>query len=299
MTGDASDDARLETDPDPTEDVYPDCSVVDAHVHVMETGLFESIADWFDRNTEWTVPALDTATVVERISRRTDGVVCFPYAHRPGIADGMNEAVAHWQRKLDVAVGLGTVHTGDDDPDVIVKRAFDRGLCGIKLHCPVQGFPPDDAKLDPVYERLVERDAPLVIHASSHPFYRGSTDLGPERVRNVLERFPGLRICIPHLGLFETSGFLDLADEYAIHFDTAVTLGPTENGVIDLREDELPLNRLREYDDRIMFGSDYPIRPLPYEEALRGVADAFPDAVEDVFFGNACDFYGIAQERVA
>lgn len=298
MTSTSSTDSNLKVDPDPPTEVYSDCPVVDAHVHVMKSNLFKSIANWFDRNTDWAIPTLDTATVVERISRRADGVVCFPYAHRPGVADDMNEAVAHWQRQFDAAVGLGTVHAGDDDPGAIVEAAFDRGLNGIKLHCPVQGFPPDDTQLDSVYEHLVRRDAPLVVHASSHPFYRESTNLGPERIRNVLERFPNLRICIPHLGLFETSDFLDLADEYAMYFDTAVTLGPAENEVIGLREDELPLERLREYDDRIMFGSDYPIRPLPYEEALRGVAEAFPNAVEDVFSANACDFYGLERDAI-
>lgn len=293
MTNSPSGTSTLDTDPDPPEDVYPDCPVVDAHVHVLDTDLLESVAGWFDRNSSWNVPALDMETVVERVTRRTDGLVCFPYAHRPGVADAMNETVARVQHRRDSVVALGTVHAADDDPKAVVERAFDRGLEGIKLHCPVQGFPPDDDRLDQVYERLVGQDNPLVIHASSHPLYRGSDDLGPNRIRTVLERFPGLRVCIPHLGLFETPGFLDLADEYAVYFDTAVTLGERENEAIGLRDGELQRERLREYDDRIMFGSDYPIRPLPYEEALRGVAETFPNAVEKVFNGNARDFYGL------
>lgn len=296
MTDRISDNQKSNLDPDPPKTAYPRCPVVDAHVHVFQTELLESISAWFERNTTWELPQLDSATVVERIERRTDGFVFFPYAHRPGVAREMNEFVARYQEQLDSAVALGTVHAGDDSPKKIVTAAFEQGLHGMKIHCPVQGFAPDDERLDPVYEQLVSHDAPLIIHASSHPFYREHTDLGPECIQNVLERFPELRICIPHLGLFETAAFLDLADEYTVYFDTAVTLGDRENSVIDLQDNELPVDRLLEYDNRIMFGSDYPIRPLPYEDAFRGIVEQFPTAVSKVFYENACRFYNISIE---
>jgi predicted TIM-barrel fold metal-dependent hydrolase len=206
-----------DSDPDPPTSAYPDCPVVDAHVHVMPDDLFDAVYGWFRAESDWTVPELDAATVVARARERTDGFVFFPYAHRPGVAEGLNETAADWRNRLaaaDVeAAALGTVHAGDDDPRTIVRDAFDRGLEGIKLHCPVQGYAPDDERLSPVYEELVARDAPLVVHASTYPFDRGNDDVHPRRLRSVLERFPDLRVCVPHLGLFETPAFLDLADE--------------------------------------------------------------------------------------
>lgn len=282
-------------DPAPPESAVPDCPVVDAHVHLLPDRLFEAIYGWFDAETEWAVPTPDAETVAERATRRTDGFVFFPYAHRAGVARSLNEDAAAWQERLDAAVALGTVHAGDDDPGDVVREAFDAGLRGIKLHCPVQGYPPDDSRLDPVYEKLVARDAPLVIHASTHPFDRGDPDYQPERLQSVLERFPALRICLPHLGLFRTDAYLDLADEYALYFDTAVALGGPARELVGIRESDLPRNRLRDHADRVMFGSDYPIRPVPYEAALRGAADAFPDPEDRrrVFAGTAREFYDL------
>jgi hypothetical protein len=280
-------------DPDPAPEAYPDCPVVDAHVHLLERGLLEAVVGWFDRETEWAMPAPAPETLVERLTARTDGFVFFPYAHRPGVAGRMNDFASDWAARLDAAVALGTVHAGDDDPGAVVDAALDAGLGGIKLHCPVQGFPPDDPRLDPVYERLVAADLPLVVHASSHPFYRDSDRLGPARLAAVLDRFPGLRVCVPHFGLFETAGFLDLADEYAVYFDTAVSTGERTHAEIGLRPGELPRDRLRGYTDRIMFGTDYPLRPLPVEVELRGTVDLFPGAVEDVCYRNAVDFFGL------
>lgn len=280
-------------DPDPPRAAYPDCPVVDCHVHVLPPRLLDAIREWFEAETAWTIPPVDTETVVRRITRRTDGLVFFPYAHEPGVAASMNEAASRWQQRLDHAVGLGTVHAADDRPGDIARDVFELGLQGIKLHCPVQGFPPDDERLDPVYESLVARDAPLVVHASTHPFYRGNPDLGPGPLRRVLERFPRLRVCVPHLGLFETADFLDLADEYRVRFDTAVALGDATHERIGLRDGELPAERLQEYADRVMFGTDYPIRPLEYETAISSVREVFTDRYEDVFYRNARQFYGL------
>lgn len=286
-------DEQAEIDPDPDPDAYPDCPVVDAHVHVLETSLLEAVLDWFDRETEWQMPRGSVETVVERISARADGFVFFPYAHRPGVAREMNAATADRQARLDQTVALGTVHAGDDDPGDVVDEAFDLGLQGIKLHCPVQGYAPDDPRLDPVYERLVGADLPLVVHASSHPFYRDDDDLRPERMAAVLERFPSLRVCVPHFGLFDTPEFLALSEEYTVYFDTAVSMGERTHETIGLRDGELPIERLREHADRIMFGSDYPLRPLPYEVELRGTVETFPDATEAVCYRNAVDFFGL------
>jgi predicted TIM-barrel fold metal-dependent hydrolase len=42
-----------------------------------------------------------------------------------------------------------------------------------------------------------------------------------------------------------------------------------------------------------MFGTDYPLRPLPVEVELRGTRDLFPDAAEDVWYRNAVEFFGL------
>ncbi|SEO90525.1 hypothetical protein SAMN04487948_10767 [Halogranum amylolyticum] len=270
----------------------PDCPVIDAHVHVLPTELLSAISEWFTEKTDWTIPTPSPATVVERTAQRTDGFVFFPYAHRPGVAASLNEFAADWQSRADAAVGLGTVHAADDAPAQVVSDLFERGLHGVKIHCPVQGFRADDARLDSVYEALVDRDAPLVIHASTHPFYRGEEDLGAVPLQDVLERYPSLRVCVPHLGLFETEAFLDLADEYELYLDTAVALGDETHDLIGLRDADLSVDRLRSHGDRIMFGTDYPIRPQSYEAAFDGVRETFPDQYPDVLYGNASEFFG-------
>jgi predicted TIM-barrel fold metal-dependent hydrolase len=273
----------------------PDGPVVDAHVHILPDEILQAIQDWFAREVSWTLPDVTSAEIAEGIATHLDGAVIFPYAHRPGVARSMNETVAHWHEQLANTVGLATVHAGDDDPAAIVRDGLDAGLQGIKLHCPVQEFPPDDPRLDPVYELAVSRELPTIIHASSHPFYRENDLVGPDPTARLLERFPDLRLCIPHLGLFDTPAFLDLADEYeSLWFDTAVAVGEPIHDLIGTRDGELPTARLRTYADRIMFGSDYPTVPVSvsYPEMVDAVATFFQDEQAAVFYENAREFYG-------
>jgi predicted TIM-barrel fold metal-dependent hydrolase len=275
--------------------VRPDTPVVDAHVHILPDEILQAIQDWFVREVSWTLPDVTTAEIAMNIDAHLDGAVIFPYAHRPGVAQEMNQTVAHWQDRLAHTVGLATVHAGDDDPAAVIQDGLDSGLHGIKLHCPVQGFSPNDPRLDPVYKLAVSRDLPTIIHASSHPFYRESEIVGPESTAEVLARFPDLRLCIPHLGLFETHAFLDLADEYeTLVFDTAVAVGEPVHDLIGTRDDEFPADRIRTYADRIMFGSDYPTFPVSvdYSDVVDTTARLFQQNQEAIFSENAREFYG-------
>lgn len=282
-------------------DISTDClgsPIVDAHVHILPDEVLQAVQDWFEREVSWSLPDVTTSEVAEFVDAQLAGAVVFPYAHRPGVARSMNKTVARWQEQLENTVGLATVHAGDDKPAAIIREGLDIGLQGIKLHCPVQDFPPDDARLDPVYELAVSRDLPTIIHASSHPFYRESEIVGADPTARLLSRFPNLRLCIPHLGLFETHGFLDLADRYeTLHFDTAVAVGEPVHARIGTEDGEFPVDRIRTYADRIMFGSDYPTVPssIPYTDMIDAVASLFQDNQDALFYDNAREFYGIEE----
>lgn len=269
--------------------------IVDTHVHLLPDPVFKAVREWFQREVSWTLPDITTSDVVEFVDTSLDGAVCFPYAHEPGVARSMNRNVAEITEKLENVIGLATVHAGDDAPGDVIQDGIVTGLQGVKLHCPVQGFPPDDIRLDPVYELAVDQDVPVIIHASSHPFYRGSEIIGPSAIEHVLERFPALRLCVPHLGLFEVNRFLDLAEQYeTLVFDTAVATGDQIHELIGVHNGEFPLERLRKHADRIMFGTDYPTYPrsMTYKELVNATASAFPEHHDKVFHQNAVEFFG-------
>jgi predicted TIM-barrel fold metal-dependent hydrolase len=145
-----------------------------------------------------------------------------------------------------------------------------------------------------VYRRLVELGRVLVIHVGTGPHTNDATGLG--RFARVLEAFPDLRASICHMGAFETRLALQLLDRFPnLRLDTtmAMTRASTRYTGIDpgvVRDADLV-----RYADRILFGSDFPNLPYPYEEERKDLwARDLPLAVyRRIFRENALTFFGV------
>jgi predicted TIM-barrel fold metal-dependent hydrolase len=269
---------------------------VDAHTHLHPPRLFAAIRRWFDEHSHWNLRGpTEPAAVADAL--RAAGVerfVFFSYAHRPGMARELNRWLRDTAAGLPDGIPLGTVHAADADPAAIVEEACgDLGLAGLKLHIQVQGFPADDPRMLPVYERLAARDRVLVVHVGTGPHYGPAT--GVARLTRVLERFPALRVVVCHMGAFETRVALALLDHHPnLYLDTtmALTAASTPFTGIDpgvVRDEDLVRHRAR-----ILFGSDFPNLPYDYEEERRGLwaRDLPLDVYQRIFSANARALFG-------
>ena len=101
----------------------------------------------------------------------------------------------------------------------------------------------------------------MIVHCGSGPVATPFT--GPAPMARVLAEHPALRLVVAHFGLPEYVEFLDLADRYdGVLFDT--TMAFTDFFV----QVELPdgqRKRIAEFEDRILFGSDFPNIPYCYD----------------------------------
>jgi predicted TIM-barrel fold metal-dependent hydrolase len=196
---------------------------------------------------------------------------------------------------LPDGIPLGTVHAADDDPAGIVEEAcVALGFAGIKLHVQVQRFTADDPRMLPVYERLEALDRVLVVHAGTGPHPNEFTGLG--RLVPVLERFGALRTVVCHMGAFETRAALRLLDRFPnLHLDTTMALTPASTPFTGIDPAVVRDADLVRHADRIVFGSDFPNLPYPYEEERRGLwARDLPAAVyQKIFRDNARRLFGL------
>jgi predicted TIM-barrel fold metal-dependent hydrolase len=189
----------------------------------------------------------------------------FSYAHKPGIARGINRWAAETATRLPGSIPLGTLHVDDEDLAGVVREATDLGLVGFKFHHSVQRFHVDDARLFPVYERAEADGLLFMLHIGTMPYRDPFT--GAARFEHVLERFPALRVCVAHLGAFETERFLGLTERFPhLYLDTTMTLSSFATRYVGADPDAVTNEQLLRYQDRIMFGSDFPLIPYDYEE---------------------------------
>lgn len=270
--------------------------VVDAHVHVFERALFEAIWRWFDR---WGWPIrykLGADEVVAFLrARGLRGMVLLHYAHRPGIARRMNAFVAEVARRTPGAVGLATVHPDDEDPRAILDEAIGAGLRGLKLHCHVQCFAPDEPRLAAIYEACVARDVPLVVHAGREPKSPGyrcdpHALCSAARVEEVLRAYPSLRLCVPHLGADEFDAYQRLVTRFDnLWLDTTMVMGGYLPG-------EVPWRLVHARPERILYGTDFPNIPYAWDREVLVLARAglSEEALAGVLAGNAAELFARA-----
>lgn len=269
--------------------------VVDAHVHLFEDALFESLWRWFDR---WAWPVryrLYSAQAIDfLLARGVKQLVGLCYAHKPGIADGMNEAMAQLASSRPALTALGTVFPGEPDARGVVERAFARGLRGLKLHCHVQCFAPDAPELSEIYEACAEHGLPLVMHAGRQPKSPGYRCdpfalCSADRVELVLEAHPRLKLCVPHLGADEFSRYERLLERHDnLWLDTTMTVAGYFPAPLHVRA-------LEARSERVFYGSDFPNIPYAWDRELRRLAalGLGDERLERVLGGAARALYGL------
>jgi predicted TIM-barrel fold metal-dependent hydrolase len=273
--------------------------VVDAHVHLFPDPLFEAIWRWFDRHG-WPIRyKLHTPQVIDfALARGVGHIVALHYAHKPGIARGMNAYMAEIARKHPRVTGLATVFPGEPDAKLILEEAFAGGLGGVKLHCHVQCFSPDAPELSEIYETCILHDKPLVMHAGREPHSEGYKcdphalcQVG--RTEAVLRSYPRLRLVIPHLGADEFAGYGHLLERYDnLWLDTTMVLA----GYFET--DDRAFRLVESRPERIMYGTDFPNIPYAWDRELRHIgarARNWNDGMLGAILGdNARQFYRLA-----
>jgi len=274
---------------------------IDIHTHLHPERLSRAIRKWFAERSDW---KLEYPTEPELVAGflRDHGVerfVYFSYAHKAGIARELNAWLRATAPRVPDGIPLGTVHP--DDPDLMeaVEEALvGYGFKGFKFHINVQRFFPDDPRVLPVYERLLALDRFLLIHVGSAPWPNAFD--GFPRFARVMDMFPRLKVVVAHMGSFETRQFMQLMERCPnLYLDTTMAFAPVRHEYrrIDTRLNRISVTNddLLRWQDRIVFGSDFPNLPYPYEEerAALWLRDLPLAAFRKIFRDNAAALLGL------
>ena len=187
--------------------------VWDAHVHLFPDRLFAALRAWFERHA-WPVRyPLNSPEVIDfLLACGVERLVALHYAHKPGISRDLNRYMAELCRDRPEIVGTATVFPGEPESRAILEEAFGLGLRGVKLHCHVQCFAPDEEEVEEVYRACADHRVPLVMHAGREPkspAYACDPHLlcSADRLEAVLRSYPDLTLVVPHLGADEFDAY--------------------------------------------------------------------------------------------
>jgi uncharacterized protein len=271
--------------------------LVDVHTHLMPERLFQAVRRYF-RAHLWH-PRYDGSTE-ELVQTLLDmGVARFvfmAYAHRADMSRSLNHWIANVESTFAPhGIGFGTFHPDDDEfLAELADEAFGKlGLRGAKLHPQVGRFGVDDPRLDPLYARAVEHGAVLLIHAGRVP--EPNEHVGARAFQRMMRRFPRLKVIVAHAGADEFDAFFDLCGLYeGVFLDTAMVFNRFLGG-------PPPIQRVLEFQDRVLYGSDFPNIPYEVESGVQALLDLHLGRTleEKLLCTNAARLLGLDPSKLA
>lgn len=284
---------------DKEDDLTPDSlpKVIDSHVHIFPEKIFSSVWSWFDQHA-WKIRyQMDTPRLLQYLLERgVSHVVALQYAHKPGIAEFLNSYMVTTCHEFKGRVtGMATVFPGEENAEQILIQAFSQGLKGVKLHAHVQCFDMNSTAMDIIYHTCEKLDKPIVMHVGKEPKSEAyACDpyeiCNAKKLEAVLENYPKLKICVPHLGFDELIEYKELIEKYdTLYLDTAMVL--TDYFPMDNR---IGLEHYRT--ERIMYGSDFPNIPYAWDRELKCLdrSSLSFENLESILYKNAEIFFNIS-----
>ena len=238
--------------------------LVDAHVHLLPERLAAKIRRFFEarRSPPLIYPYEPQAARAALVAAGVGRCWSLPYAHKGGVAAGLNHWMAEtWGRDPFVVPGA-TVHPDDDVGAVVREAAGVLGLRVFKIHCSVGAFAPDDPRLDPLWALASARACPVVVHGGSAPEGTTSED-EVAAIGRAAARFPDARIIVAHFGAPAAGRVAELVRQTrAVYADLTPMVGtPVEPG----------RSLLAGIERRVLFGSDTPNVGVTIESSIARV----------------------------
>jgi len=226
--------------------------VIDFHAHIFPDKVAEKATDSISRFYENTPMAYRGHVDTLINSGDKIGVVAYVVhstATKPEQVANINTYIIGECSKQKKFIGFGTLHPDCDINLQEIDRLLQNKIHGIKLHPDFQTFQFDTPKMDAVYDRLSEVGMPILVHAGDYRYDFS----GPQRIANVIKKFPKLKIVAAHFG-----GYTQWEDSMKylvgkrVWFDTSSTLWKLP---VDKADEMIRKHGVENF----FFGSDYPM----------------------------------------
>ncbi len=265
--------------------------IIDSHVHLFPEKLMKAVYAYFRNQYGWKInfPADPVQLLTILKEAGSSKCITLAYTHKPGLSRSLNQWLFDFCREHKGLVPFGAVHPAEKELPLIVEECLERfDFPGFKVHCLVQRCRPDDQRLYPLYEAVVEKSRAVIMHAGSFPQpYEGILEIG--HVENLLRRYPTLKLIIAHLGLNDLSAYTGLMATYKnLYLDTAFVF---QNEMIKIPQENI-FEAINGFPDRIFYGSDFPFILEPPQNGIDRIKKLglSKNVLDKLFYQNAVNF---------
>ncbi len=226
---------------------------IDCHCHIYPEKIASKAVAGTDRF--YGTVAVGTGLVEDMLERAdragVDKALVQSVATTPHQVSSINRFIAaEVEKHSDRLIGFGTLHPASEDIIGDLRELLSLGLKGVKLHPDIQDFKIDDYRALSIYEACEAHGVPILFHAGDSRYDRSN----PNRLVPVLRIYNRLTVIAAHFG------------GYSMWEEAAEALAGLPNLYVDCSS-SMPFlsdEKIKEYirrfgDDRVLFGSDYPM----------------------------------------
>ena len=178
--------------------------IIDIHTHCFPDELAVRTIPFLSQKAN--IPAFTDGTVNRlKQSMAAAGIdisVLQPIATKPQQTIGVNRwafATQNNAQENDI-ISFGTIHPDFPDWKEELKWLVEVGFKGVKFHPDYQDFFVDEQRLFPIYEALFESNLIIIFHAGVDLGFSEPYHCTPNRLKKVLDAFPGGIIIAAHMG---------------------------------------------------------------------------------------------------
>ena len=262
--------------------------IIDTHTHVYPEVISKKATENLGNFYNFNVYGDGTLSDLKENAREcgVDGFFLLCVATNPKQVQKVNDTLAEnvrlsRQEGFEVA-GFAGIHQDYENIPEEVERCISLGLNGIKIHPDIQEVDIDDQRLFSLYE-CCEGRFPVFFHmGDDREKYRFSE---PKKLAKILDRFPKLEVIAAHFGGYKA---WNEAKEYLygrdnVWYDTSSALW----AMTPEKAKEL-IGLCAE--DKVMFGSDYPVMTIPQYLDLFMKIDLTEKQRCDILYNNCKRF---------
>lgn len=228
--------------------------IIDVHTHIFPAKLARKAADKVVNYYNLIREGDGTAEILIKGGEAFENIrfVVSSAAVKPEHVVNGNNFLLKSAKENNSFIPLGSFHPEMDYNEGVkeLERIKNEGAKGIKLHPDFQNFAIDSETAFPFYKACAELKLPILFHVGDE----NSDISSPSRLYKVINRFPTLTVIAAHMCGYQA---WDEAEEVLIGTPVYTE---TSDALIGLPPERV-YNMIKKHGaDRIMFGSDYPLR---------------------------------------
>ena len=236
-----------------------DYKIIDSHCHIFPDKIAEKATKSTDKFYGMTDSGIETSDYIGNVSTLLQqceeqhiykcvvtSVATTPHQVRSINEYTANEVALH----PDKFIGLGAMHPESEDLEGDADHIIELGLRGVKLHPDIQNFKIDCPNALKIFEICEKKGLPVLVHTGDSRFDNSN----PDRVINVLNKFPNLVMIGAHLG------------GWSVWEEASKKLSGYKNFYVDTCSSFYALKKetakriIETYGiDKVIFGTDFPM----------------------------------------